>query len=790
MGIPGGANLLLAAGGVSTYEIDQSLRFDGSSYLSWTPSSNGNFQTWTVSTWIKNATTVDTATRGIFGVYTHSFLQLYFSTQQIQVWDGATSRGITSARFRDPSAWYHILYKCTSNSLRLYVNNQLVFGPVATSNSGFNRNLQHVIGRGYNTSGFIGYIAEHHQIDGTALDPTDFGEYDDNGVWRPIEVSGLTYGTNGFYLKFDPSATNGIGHDHSGNGNNFSASGFDTSGSTGSGSSDVVTDSPTNNFAVLNPLMKRHDRDLEDCVKEAGLRFKKGDGNNQYIASSIACPGSGKWYFEFTVNVHQLYVGVAERGTWVDVAGIASKSVLLQMDSSSNYYIRDYYTSSTQNLSGESSTGQVYSMRYDADNGTVAFYNASGTQFGSTVTGLTTGVERFFFISGQSGAESYCNFGQQDWAHTLPSGYQALCTANLPAPDIADGSQYFDIATWSGNSASSRDIPLSNSSIVPDLVWVKPRGPNNANHVLFDAVRGFGSGKGLSSDTTGAEGGSSDATYGYVSGTAAGEFTVNYATSGNLVNLSGQTYVGWAWDAGGSGSSNTSGSITSTVSANPSAGFSIVSYTGNGTSGSTVGHGLGVAPSMIITKIRSATGSWPVYHSTQGAGKYTYLDTTGAFASSTGFYGGVEPTSTVYTIGNNARVNSNGNTFIAYCFAEVEGYSKFGSYTGNGSSNGPFVYCGFRPALVVTRNVSSGSNWQIMDSVRSPDNPTYETIYWNKNNAESTQQGGTRDMDFLSNGFKLNTNGYDNNSNGYNYVFMAFAENPFGGDGVSPATAR
>jgi len=779
MGLPNEVNsALIGAAAAGTYEIEQSLRFDGSAYLSRSLSTTANY---TMSVWVKFAK--ESNTDGIIGHRSSSsaYKQIF---KEGSGYDsiGADNTGSTYAysnnKCRDFGAWYHIVVSHGSSaSSKIYINGEEVSYRLQTGTSGgTTSSATYYIGALWNAaSPFNGYMAEVQAVESTEL-PTAFGEYDGNGVWRPIEYSG-SYGSSGYYLKFDPSAANGIGHDHSGNGNNFTATGFDTSGSTGSGSSDVVTDSPTNNFAVLNPLMKRQDRDLEDCVKEGGLRFKKGDGNNQYIASSIACPGSGKWYFEFTVNVHGLYVGVAERGTWENVEGISTKSVLLQMDSSSNYYIRNYYTSATQNLSGESSTGQVYSMRYDADNGTVAFYNASGTQFGSTVTGLTTGVERFIFISGQSGADSYCNFGQQDWAHTLPTGYKALNTSNLPAPDIADGSDYFQTVLYTGNGSNSNAI--TGVGFQPDLVWGKCRS-TSTDHYWVDSVRGVT--KVLRSNVYNPEYTQSDSLVSFDSDGFTLDDDNSGGPSGNF-NINSRTYVAWNWLKGAS------------------QGFNIVTWSGAGSSTqSQISHGLGVKPAMVIMMARTQPANYNHYvwhqslpNASSGTNTWLRFDKTNAqeTGQTNGPWGtnGTNFNSTTFSVGNEG--NHSSATYVAYCFAEVEGYSKFGSYTGNGNSDGTFVYTGFKPSVIMIKSYSETGEWQIVDTTRSTYNPTQstQTLEPHDSGGESSFTSRYWNGDILSNGWKYRgTQQY--NATNRKYVFMAFADNPFGGDGVSPATAR
>jgi hypothetical protein len=288
------------------------------------------------------------------------------------------------------------------------------------------------------------------------------------------------------------------------------------------------------------------------------------------------------------------------------------------------------------------------------------------------------------------------------------------------------------------------------------------------NHELLDAVRG-GSSTLFSNSTT------DESTQQRISSFGSDGFT--YTTDSNSANT-GDTYVAWNWLAGNGTSSNTDGTITSTVSVNQKAGFSVVSYTGNGTLGATIGHGLGAVPAMMVVKSRSAVSNWLVYHKAVASDPqtdYLTLETTNAVADNAGPWNDTAPTSSVFTIGDTGWTNTNTATYIAYCFAEVEGYSKFGSYTGNGSTDGPFVYCGFRPAWVMVKRTDATGFWTMLDKNRPEYNVTNLALYANASNAESTGQ----DTDFLSNGFKPRTTDSDVNSNGGTHIFMAFAENPF-----------
>jgi len=301
----------------------------------------------------------------------------------------------------------------------------------------------------------------------------------------------------------------------------------------------------------------------------------------------------------------------------------------------------------------------------------------------------------------------------------------------------------------------------------PDLVWTKARS-TTYSHILYDAVRGTGTSKNLSANETGAEGGNS--TNANLTAFASDGFTVGTTSATNVLNNSGTTIVAWNWKANGTGSTNTAGTITSTVSANTTSGFSICTFT-SGAPG-TVGHGLGVAPSMIILKSRNNVSGWSVYHSSVGNTGALNLQTTGGISTSSDWWSNTSPTSSVFSIGANII---NGWTWVGYAFAAIPGYSAFGSYTGNGSTDGPFVYCGFRPRWVIIKCFGTTSNWTVFDTLRDGYNPDNQSIYANLSAAESTADDK---INILSNGFKVIASAQGVNESTYGFIYAAFAENP------------
>jgi hypothetical protein len=355
---------------------------------------------------------------------------------------------------------------------------------------------------------------------------------------------------------------------------------------------------------------------------------------------------------------------------------------------------------------------------------------------------------------------------------------------------ITKPSDYFNTKLYTGTGATRS---ITGIGFQPDWIWTKGRSGtyDTESHKLYDAVRGTT--KELRSDVTNAESTNSGGVTSFDSdGYGLG--------AGGGVNGASTEYVSWNWLAGGTPSSNTDGSITSSVSANTTAGFSIVSYTGNGTSGATVGHGLGSTPKMIIARKRNGAENWLVYHEEIGNSDRLLLNTTAA--ATTDNIWTSSPTSSVFSIHSVDGINGSGNTYIAYCFAEKKGYSNFGFYKGNGNANGPFVYTGFKPAFVMIKQTNTTGNWAISDNQRKQDSGNQDggngnfvphMLAANLNNDEAHFGGGSGNkQDFLSNGFKIrDTGGYANTSGG-SYIYMAFAEHPLVANvnGGLPATAR
>ncbi|NDC49301.1 MAG: hypothetical protein EBZ61_09545 [Micrococcales bacterium] len=785
-----------ARGDSDTYRIERSLRFNSadSAYLNRTPASAGNRKTWTWSGWVKRSALSGTIQliEAAGTLASTETTRLYFGfgvTENFIIGYGGADWRATTQLFRDISSWYHIVVAFDSgnatalNRIKLYVNGSQITSfsttNTVTSNTdgALNNNIEHFVGRdsAANQYYFNGYLTEINFIDGQALTPSSFGETDAiTGRWKAKAYSG-TYGTNGFYLKFaDNSGTTAttLGKDSSPNGNNWTPNNFVVSPVT-SADNDSLVDSPTNygtdtrlggevrgNYCTLNPL----DTSVLTC------------SNGNLIASSstvawntMRCTigvSSGKWYWEYSTS----YNNSAMVG--IQTQGVSLATYLGNTSTGYGYNAIDgkKYNNGTAGTYGASYTsGDIIGVAFDADAGTLTFYKNNTSQ-GIAYSSIPSGT---YFPAVSIYAEigtvtNTVNFGQRPFAYTAPTGFKALCTQNLTQPTIQKPSKYMDALAYTGTGASNA---ISSLGFSPDLVWIKNRG-TTTDHALYDIVRGAQAQ--LSSNTTGSEITSSTGL------TAFGSAGFTIGTS-SLVNTNGTQYVAWSWDAGSTTSTNNSGSITSTVRANPQAGFSIVSFTApNSSSPQTVGHGLGVAPKMFFVKARSSSGNWNFYHSSLGATKYLFLNTTDAEATNSNRWNNTAPTSSVITLGSNFVPDASLTTYIAYCFSEIEGYSKFGSYTGNGSADGPFVWCGFRPRWVMIKRTDTNLRpWCIHDTGRDISNVSNSELEANSSTAEN---GGTYpgDLDILSNGLKLREGSSAwINENGGTYIFVAFAESPF-----------
>jgi hypothetical protein len=611
-----------------------------------------------------------------------------------------------------------------------------------------------------NTSGSESTIFDVIQFDDTGFTLT--------GSYNATNASGQTF----IYMAFADKREAAFWLDQSGNNNDFTNNNLTES--------DISLDSPTNNFATLNPLSNFQGA----TISEGNLKAVGSASDKRY--SSTLGMNSGKWYWEVDISTvgNRNGVGVFSEDN-TTVTTLPSDYAYLQVGNSADF------TSGTDNYAQPSwSAGDILTIAFDADNGKV-FYgknsaptvSGSGDHYGLSTsvtylagcreTGATVGTNIYNFgqdssFAGNKTAQGNTDDnGYGDFYYAPPTGYLALCTANLEVPDAMNPAldnspqDYFNTVLYSGNSSTQS---ITGVGFQPDFVWTKERSiarePN-----LYDVLRGAT--KFLATSDTGAE-----ATL--VNSLTSFDSDGFSLGSDAATNYTGRTYVAWNWKANGSGVSNTDGSITSTVSANTDAGFSIVSYTGTGAN-ATVGHGLNSAPEMIIVKDRDTAYNWVVYSESIPNTQYLLLNSTQA-VDTFPMWNNTSPTSSVFNLGYFGWVNNSGDDHIAYCFHSVEGFSKFGSYTGNGSSDGPFVYTGFRPAFVMVKSASSsGYDWWITDAERN----TYNVINYGLRANSTAVEVSDVGMNYMSNGFKYFNDIGAPNINGVTYIYMAFAENPF-----------
>ena len=817
-----------SSGGFYNEVATQSLRFDDGStaYLTRTPSSAGNRKTWTMSFWIKFssikaqtlfATRTDTAPYGeirfesdggfFFYGYTGSAYQYRFDTTQL---------------FRDTSAWYHFVFamdttqSTESNRTKIYVNGSQITAfdnetyPTQNVDTNLNTTVEHDIGYDVNSSvqAFDGYMAEYNFIDGSALDPTSFGETK-NGVWIAKEYTG-SYGTNGFRLQFNQTGTgtassSTIGADTSGNANHFSSSGIVADDCN-------RTDSPENNHATLNPLQAViNDNSTKPTLSDGNLVMSTSTADYQGFSSTMAIPTEGKYAFKVKMNTesstqtHRFGVGTSISGNGIatDLAGNASGwhnayvfvATVPRFDK--NLDGAGQVNGST--LSPATVAGDEIEFLVDMDNGTIDT-KLNGSTYGTQLTGMPTDKPLFPFATVYESSSGTTTLTFTFDYTPSDSNYLTICTANLPEPTISpnedtQADDYFSPTLYtSDNIGAGGTQSVAGVGFQPDWVWIKNRSSSGTSHTLFDSVRTAG--KMLQSDSSSLE--ASNSQYGYLSsfdsdGSGGGGFTLTGGTTNaNFINQGTDDYVSWNWKANAGvtvshSAGDNSATEASVSQANTTSGFSIVTYTGDTTGHgstypSTFNHGLGLRPKMIIVKAKDSAQSWAVYHDDMnGTSSYNhamFLDLTNQKSSATNAYWGgnaMTLNTNLFSVGSDNTTGANGVNYVAYCFAEIEGYSKFGSYVGNGDPDGTFVYTGFRPAFCMWKRTDvSGGMWQMMDTTRDTFNVMDLYLQANSPNPEADFDF----VDFVSNGFKHRHNSTHNNASGGTYIYMAFAETP------------
>ena len=793
-----------------TYKIDNSLWLDGSSnYLYRTPSSGSASQQYTLSIWFK---------RGTFSEQ-YLFMQgpdasnldviEFTGDHRLQIrWYPNTVAAdlITTQVFLDPTAWQHLVISvdttlgAAGNRIKIYVNGVRVTAFDTQSNPSINAtshigdNSQMTIGR--KTPGttwyYPGYLAEYIFLDGYAGTATDFGGWDSNGNWLPVDPTTVVTnnkGTNGFHLDFaDPSAP---GNDVSGNNNDFAVGGTIATTQT-------TTDSPTNtsgdnegNYITFSPIDKNSNMTITNgnlTVANTGAAAFHGAIATQRI------PNSGKYYFEVTLPSSTLsnqYIGVVNETNKWDFVTAADGST------SAGFY--GFYpitgtsskvdNGSTSSYGGSIATSSVLGFCIDKDNdemyvsddGTFLASSNPVTRANPMLSSLPDNL--YVAMSAHNSTSITFNFGETAFAGTIPTGYVRLNTAELSAPTVTDPRAYWSNSLYYG-TAQNRSVrqcfDSTGTAWTPDFVWIKGRS-HAGEHVLLDSVRGVT--KVLTPDSNAAEFTDTKSLTSFDEG----GFTLGLGDDRNDSNDDGKTYVAWCMKAGGAASSNGNGSITSSVSAADHGGFSIATWTGNGSAGATIGHGLSRKPAMGIFRRLSLAQDWAVYHDGLDASapedKYVNLNLTNDVQDAT-WLNDTAPTTSVWTLGTSGYVNTSSETFVGYFFARTPGLIGIGTYTGNNSTDGPYIVvddgaAGFRPAFLIIKEYSGSNNgmWFMRDSARSPYNSTDLDLYANSTDEEYTDSNS--DIDFTANGFKIRANAGGYNESGAKNLYIAFADQPF-----------
>ena len=801
--------------------IDQSLRFDdGNSKLVRVPSSSGNRKKWTTSFWVKRSqkgesqylwtSGAHSGNNGIAAIYfnTDDKIHTYFDTT------GANPYGSVNSRvYRDTSSWYNIVWAVdAANTVqRIWVNGveESLSSSLNPPNYAYGMN-QAGINQTFGIAGWggspnlDGYLANIVHLDGQYLDQSYFGETK-KGVWVPKEITGLTFGTNGFHLTFANSSD--IGEDISGNNNDFTP--------TGLTSDDIVPDTPTNNFSTWNPLFRGGEKSSSIYANSTLTNgaLKVSVPTNSYMGNTFR-PVSGKWYMEMRVTtighsnkeIDWGWIQATEYSSNTGHSGQANKWGIFAFQT----HIRIYDETSQlgSNISVSLAVGDILQLAWDIDNnkGWVGINNtwyrtdasdgnpSAGTNQTFTFTDDEAQNLQCYIANGTSTDVHVANFGQDGsfaggltggnigtasdangvgaFKYAPPTGFLALCSANLPDTNLSpnqleQATDYFNVALKNMSTNSEESIAVG---FQPDWVWGKSRNSAYAWQV-YDSNRGTG--KYLEFDdgteTTNANSLKSFDANGITVGSGA---TFAPYSNGNNVAF-------WNWKVnGGTTTTDNNGSLTSTVQTNSKVGISIATFTVPTQANFSFGHGLGSVPEMFWWKSRTTVQNWIVYHpakttSVPGSPGLYLNNSLAGFATGGSWITELSSTRIAITDG---KVSSGSNRDdVVYSFKSVEGFSKIGSYTGNGSTDGTFVYTGFRPAFVLGKSItSSGDNWFVFDNKRDVDNVVGADL-----NPDSTATEATSTyMDFVSNGFKLrSTSGLVNDAT--TFVYMAFAEQPF-----------
>ena len=849
MSSPTGSSQWIANPGSSFYNgvATRSVRFDDTAqrHLARTPSSASNRRTWTWSGWLKRSRQDYGIIFGAadnnnpWGINETTYIAYGGSTHAIRVFHNSTVLRELSGYQRDFSGWFHLVvaFDTTDSTAadrhKVYINGVKVetFDTQnnlnANTDTFINLDVNQVIGgQQTNTANSYlnAYMSEVNFIDGLQLTPTSFGE-SKNGIWIAKETSGLTFGTNGYRLRFDQKGTgtassSTIGADTSGNDNHWTSGGL-------AAQDCAMQDSPENNFATWNENYRMYGDTGYMATTQGGL-FVTGGGNvnsdRSFAMSTMSVneilrnsDGAGA-YMEVRspgVGGDNGYIGLLGQ-TRVDQKG---DSATVRSDNSghSNYHLispngrtlleaGESSSSALSGLNGTQTDDAVIGFAIKTDgkffisvDGTFSTNAAGAAQnpvSGANPFGTIDLTVDFFFHAGnislfQANFGQDSTFGGNETAtsnadangigefHTAPpTGYLAMCTANMPEPAVGPNSDtqsfnHFGMVKYTGNNTDNKAV--TGLQFQPDLLFLFPDS-NSTHNLTCDSGRGVNENHYLSSASAEVDDGAGIKSFN------SNGFTLG--TSANW-NANNRDYYTYAWRANGGTAtatiSESGNNPAAVVQANPAAGISIITYTGTGATG-TIAHGLGAVPTLILVKNRDTNDSWNVFHVALGAGEVAYLNLAADTDTNQANWNNTAPTSSVFTVNTDASVNTNDEAYTAYVFADVPGFSKHGSYIGNHNADGHFSYTGFRPAFLIIKKRDGNTGWEVTEALSSDGNPAATENPIDQHFLVETKAAqSTNDAyDFYSNGWKLRSTGYTRSRNaGEVYIYISFAEAPF-----------
>ena len=783
--------------GPSGYFIENAVLFDGTSgYLSITPSA-GNRKVHTLSVWLKQA--IGPTSQAVFSCSSSgtNYSELTWNNSRFEnatIIANVLKASLKSAALtRDYAGWVHIVEVAEfSNATaadrhKRYINGVEVTdwntktNPATSNDSWINAGLAHRLGLDVGGGQYwAGYMADAVFIDGLALTASSFGEFNDAGIWTPKSPKALTFGTNGFWLDF--AASGDLGNDVSGNANDWTKNGTITQ----------VKDTPsdksengTANYATISPL-DRSSFSTSMVLTNGNLTVVDSSTKNSWGISSLRMEeNSGIYYAEFTAgaDIANLIMGICGPSRQYTV------NRTLYQEGDGYGYLPDgrYANNNVYESPGDRATwasGDIIGIEMDTDNGSINWWK-NGNDEGQGYTGVSG---PYFFASAQEyGGTGTWAFNPADMTHfDSVTNAQALSTDNITRNQSGKLADHFEAVLWAGDNTSPRTITCGFGQA--DFVWMKNRdyaGGGGHNHLVFDAVRGFGVSKEIATSGTFEEGSSTidTANYGYVASHASGFSLVAGTTNDNYTNDSTicSSMVAWCIKAASTASGSTTGAGTAktyTTQYNPDLGFAIIEYVGNGTAG----HSIPVpamtdpkAPFFTVHKKTSAAADWTCWHEgLSGPTKFLKMSTTESEQTAATMWNSTAPTSSVITLGTHSNVNANDVTYVVYVFWETD-FSKPIKYTGNANADGPFINLGGTPKFFFHKNTGSTGDWILRDTTRGTTNPLAPWLRTNVANAE-TQETTNYLQDAVSNGIKIRMTNGDINGSGKVIVGIAFVE--------------